>query len=134
MKFKYEHFPSDVWFPTLSIMLVNPQAKKHIPNFKVLVDSGAAGCVFPAMAGEDIGLDVKTGKKMFLRGVTKGVEEQYIHEVAVIIGGHMVELEVGFSYGLRFPLGLLGQKGFFEKFRICFDLPKRDFEIVPKER
>jgi len=43
-----------------------------------------------------------------------------------------MNIEVGFSYDLRSWFGILGQKGFFEKYRICFDLPVGDFSITPK--
>ncbi|MDO8599933.1 MAG: aspartyl protease family protein [bacterium] len=134
MKFKYECLPSGVWFPILNITLINPKAKKHVSNFKVLVDSGAAVSVFPASLGEAVGLDITSGNKVSLRGATGVVEEQFLHNVMIVIGGHDIELEVGFSYSFKFPFGLLGQRGFFEQSRICFDLPKKDFEIIPKKK
>lgn len=137
MKFLYERFPPDddpVYFPTLEIKVINPDTQQISKNYKVLVDSGAAGCVFHAFIGEDIGIVVPSGIKRPLRGVTKGNGECFLHEVTIDVGGNKIDLEVGFSYDLRFPFGLLGQKGFFEKNRVCFDLLVGDFEINPKER
>lgn len=137
MKFFYERFPPDddpVYFPILKVSVVNPKTSKLYPNYKVLVDSGAAGCVFHTGVANAIGIDVTSGWKLGLAGVTEGKGIQYIHHVTIVLGGNEVEIEVGFTYDLKFPFGLLGQKGFFEKNRICFDLPVGDFEITPKIR
>ena len=136
MKFSYEKYPSiegaTVLYPTLNVGLVNPKTKKTISAYKVLVDSGAAGCVFHGLIGEVIGLDVTSGEELPMSGVTKGNAKQYLHPVIIEIGGNKIDLVVGFSYDLSFPFGLLGQLGFFEKFRVCFDQPVGDFEITPK--
>lgn len=136
MKFKYERFPPDddpVYFPTVKIKVINPRTKETSKDYKVLIDSGAANCVLHAFIGESIGIDIKSGEKIPLYGVTEGKGEMFIHKVTIELGGHEMDINVGFSYDLRFPLGgLLGQKGFFEKNRICFDLPVGDFEITPK--
>lgn len=138
MKFRYSRYPTNdpkifVEYPTVKIGLVNPKTKKVFADYLVLVDSGASACVFHAGIGEVIDIDIKTGKEFPLRGVI-GVGKQFLHPATLTIGGHSMEIEVGFSYDLAIPFGLLGQKGFFEKFRICFDLPKREFEITPKLR
>jgi hypothetical protein len=136
MKFTYERFPPDddpVYFPTLIVTIVNPKTEGSY-NCKVLIDSGAAGCVFHAFIGETIGIAVRGGEKYPLSGVTEGKGEQFIHEILLIIGGQDYKLNVGFSYDLRFPFSILGQKGFFEQNRICYDLPVGDFEITPKTR
>ncbi|OGY08355.1 MAG: hypothetical protein A2782_00840 [Candidatus Blackburnbacteria bacterium RIFCSPHIGHO2_01_FULL_43_15b] len=98
----------------------------------MLVDSGASLSVLHAKFGEKVGLDVKSGKKMQLKGATVGMGTQFIHEITMIIGGQSFNLEVGFSYDLDMPWGLLGQNGFFDKFRVCFDKAKSEFELTPK--
>lgn len=136
MKFRYSRYPTSdpkifIDYPTVKIGLVNSKTQQVSADYLVLVDSGASACVFHAGIGETIGMDIKSGKEFPLRGVT-GSGRQFLHPVTLIIGGHNIETEVGFSYDLTMPFGLLGQQGFFEKFRICFDLPKREFEITPK--
>lgn len=135
MKFPYEDFPSKegvVSFPVVNITIINSATKKAFPSYKCIIDSGAAGCLFHAAIGESVGLDVYSGKKVPLAGATGDGKVQFLHHISLLIGGHMIDLEAGFSYDLAFPFGLLGQRGFFEKFRIYFNLPKKDFEIVPK--
>lgn len=137
MKFYYEKLsPSQdpVFFPTLILSVINPEKKKAFPSYKVLVDSGAAMCVFHSWVAEAIGIDFRSGKKISLTGATGGTVKMYIHTVKIVFGGYEMNLKVGFSDGLNLPMGILGQKGFFEKNRICFDLPVGDFEITPKDR
>jgi len=127
-------FGSYVEYPTVNIDLINPSNGRIATNYIVLVDSGAAMCVFHANIAESLGIDVESVIPMPLRGVGPFPGKHFVHTIELVLGGHHTILEAGFSYDLNIPFGLLGQKGFFEKFRICFDLPKRDFEIVPKER
>jgi hypothetical protein len=144
MKFSYRRyrvekskaFPkkTSVFYPTVNLTLINSKTKQAFPNYAVLVDSGASHCVFHAGIGEAIGIDVRSGKKAPMRGVTVGEGEQFFHKIVLVIEGNKVESYVGFSYDLRFPFGLLGQEGFFDKFRVCFDFPKKEFEITPKTR
>lgn len=142
MKFPYNKYPlrsteafpekTSIFYPTLQLTLINSKTKQVFPNYVVLVDSGASACVFHAGIGEAIGINIKSGKKAPLRGVTLGEGEQFFHEVTLVLGGNKIEGYVGFSYDLKFPFGLLGQEGFFDKFRVCFDFPKKEFEIMLK--
>ncbi|MBI3290305.1 hypothetical protein HYZ78_02825 [Candidatus Microgenomates bacterium] len=139
MKFRYSRYPTTdlrvfVEYPTVKVGIVNIKTKQVFADYIVLVDSGAAACIFHAGIGEAIGIDIKSGIEAPFSGVVKGEGKQFLHSIVLIIGGHRIETEVGFSYDLNMPFGLLGQKGFFEKFRICFDLPKHEFEITPKFR
>lgn len=136
MKFPYEEFPLiDIPLPTLNIEVINPKSKQLASvEYKVLVDSGAAGCIFHTYIAKQLEIDVDSGRKGSFIGATGKESYEYLHPVTLVIGGIKVDLEVGFSYELHAPFGLLGQKGFFEKYRVCFDLPVGDFEIVPKTR
>lgn len=135
MKFRYEKYGSkegEIFYPSLNIEIVNPKTKKISPSYKVLVDSGASSCIFHAWLGERIGIEIDKGEKKQFVGVTDKAGVQYIHPVTMIMGGNEVNLSAGFSHDLKSWFGLLGQKGFFEKHRICFDLPVGDFTITPK--
>jgi len=142
VKFQYNQYPlyptkafpdkKSIFYPTFNLTLINPKTKQVLPNYMVLVDSGASNCVFHAGIGEAIGIDIKSGKKAPLRGVTTGEGKQFFHEVTLVIKGNKVESYIGFSYDLKLPFGLLGQEGFFDKFRICFNLPRKEFEITQK--
>ncbi|MEK7521267.1 MAG: hypothetical protein AAB599_00485 [Patescibacteria group bacterium] len=135
MKFDYRKYGSGeetIEHPAFKLHLVNPLNQKLFADYVVLVDSGATNCIFHAVVGEAIGIDVKSGSRVLYRGVSKEIMQYFAHKVTLIIGTHSFETEVGFSYDHDFPFGLLGQVGFFEKFRVCFDKSKSEFEITPK--
>lgn len=135
LRFHYTKFPRGVYFPVLDISVADPHGGNPGFIYKVIVDSGASGCIFHAGIGESIGLDIKSGRKLPLLGVTEGKGEQYLHQVIIDIEGRLKILsEVGFSYDLNFPFGLLGEREFFDVFRICFDLSRKEFELFPKYR
>lgn len=97
-----------------------------------LVDSGASYSLFHAALGEHIGLNIKAGQKFVSFGVDGKPIESFLHLTRVTIGGNSAMISISYSYDLQTPYPLLGQRGFFEKFRICFDLGKKEIEITPK--
>ena len=136
MKFLYFRLPhthNDAQIPLIRVHLINRQTKQMFPDYTSLVDSGASLCIFHAAIGEKIGLNIQSGRKGILKGVTVGTGVQFIHEISLVCGSHSFNTEVGFSYDLDMPWGLLGQQGFFDKFRVCFDKSKSEFEITPKQ-
>ncbi len=121
MKFKYSKFPAqsseafpeikEVWRPVIPIKIIN-KTKEY--GYLALVDSGADFCIFHGEIGELLGIPVNKGRTSPLFGVTSG------------------EGFVGFSYDLKYPLGILGQKGFFEFFQVMFDFKKKIVDLRPK--
>lgn len=87
--------------------------------------------------GEILGLKVKKGKQLPLKGISPDAGIQYLHEVQIIIVdmGLKFTETVGFTHEFAkdvnsmFPYGILGQNGFFDKFKIKFDLSRGIFEI-----
>lgn len=135
IRFRYTKFPPNIYFPVVDLVVIHPRKNIPSPQYKAIIDSGASGCIFHASIGEFIGLNVKSGKKLPLKGVTEGAGEQYLHQVILDVEGQLSILaEVGFSYDLHYPFGLLGEREFFEVLKICFDLSRKEFEITPKHR
>jgi len=141
MKFPYQKFPGppilshpdrkSVLRPTIPVCLVNKQSGEHA-NYIALIDSGADYCIFHASMGEVIGLDVRSGKKMEYFGIAGVKQTAYFHEIVLSVGGWKFDCYVGFSYDFdQMPYGVLGQDGFFDKFKIVLDHNK--FEIELKE-
>ena len=139
MNFKYskfsaqpsEAFPNltEVWRPVIPVKIVH---KDKEFGYLALVDSGADFCIFHASIGELLGLSIKSGKTSPLYGVTSGKGEVFYHQLELEVGGWKIKSKVGFSYDLSYPLGILGQKGFFEFFSIVFDFKKKIVDLRPK--
>lgn len=140
MKYKYLRLPANSQLtatgkPWTFVPLVDVELKagnKSPFRCKALIDSGAGTCLFHGSVGEALGIEVESGKKAPMKGVTSQSGWVYYHKIVIGLDGHNIESIVGFSYDLDLYFGLLGQVGFFDSFRVCFDLPKQDFEVVPK--
>ena len=131
MKFQYTRYGSIVR-PVIPIKLIF--GDKEV-GYHVLVDSGADLCLFDADVGLAIGIDVLKGTPHEVFGIGGKTSFYYLHKVKIEVGGWPFEIEAGFmpQVALRtLPYGVVGQRGFFDKFIIKFDLLKEEIEL--KER
>lgn len=85
---------------------------------------------FDAELAKVLGLDLSSGEKHEVVGVTGVPVEYYVHTITVRVGGQECTMAVGFLEGLsNFGYGLVGQLGFFEAFIVRFDLLKEEIEL-----
>ena len=103
-------------------------------SFPSVIDSGADYCVFPAIFGERLGLEVKKGRLTQMAGFGGGGECFY-HKINVmaLIDNKILRFEcfAGFSERMNeLGVGLLGRHGFFELFdEVSFDQRNRIFKL-----
>lgn len=98
-----------------------------------LVDSGADLCLFPAKIGEILGIDVQSGRREEIGGIAEIPIAAYIHSVRVIVRGLSgVDVEAGFTESRGVRAGILGQVGFFDKYRITFERYKNWVDIADR--
>lgn len=83
------------------------------------VDSGAFTSVLTRADAVDLGLNLEKGKHIDLQGVGGSVSA-YLHPVEIKIANKVLKIEVAFSVSYETPR-LLGRKGIFDKFEICFN-------------
>ena len=97
-------------------------------RYNVLIDSGSDINVFDAEVAEQLGIDVRKGKKGEIHGIgsngkkTSGIDI-WSHEVDLFIPGEgTIKSPVAFAYKISDRgHGLLGQVGFFDSFIVRFD-------------
>jgi len=96
-----------------------------------LVDSGADDCIFPASFGEQLGLELQSGRQYSFGGVGSESQEAYFFEIEMeVVGVGRCTISAGFSRSLdRRGHALLGQNGFFEQFSVRFDHKKAIFTV-----
>jgi hypothetical protein len=142
MKFRYKKFklPSSLAFPQRKyvfrpIIPIVLSCKDKSIGYEVLLDSGADFCIFHAEIGEYLGIPIRNGEKEYFGGVVGKQAIAYIHKVDLCIGGnYYYSIPIGFSYDVApHGYGILGQCGFFNLFRVIFDLKKEQIELRPKE-
>ena len=98
------------------------------------MDSGADFCIFDAEIGELLGIDVKSGEKQMVGGITGVMEPYYIHPLTIRAGGWAHNIKAGFLPNIsKLGYGVVGQKGFFDNFVVKFELLKEEIELKPKE-
>jgi len=124
-----EPFPrrASVSRPVVPIALIN--GSLHVRNL-ALIDSGADYCIFHAEIGEQIGLQIESGKCLSFFGTGGQEQSAFFHDIKLEVGGHEISCFAGFSRDLlSLPYGILGQIGFFDKFKITFDYEKEKIEL-----
>lgn len=132
MKFKYKKYSPTVLRPVIPIELAfNGKSIKY----EVLVDSGADINIFDAEIADILGIDMKFGATDTVTGITGVAKTFFICSLDLIVGGHEFKnVEAGFlpEFG-AYGYGVVGQKGFFDKFAIKFELSKKEIELKPQK-
>lgn len=129
MKFRYKKYGPGVLRPVIRIEVVKNNVE--VP-YEVLVDSGADICIFDSHIADILEIDVVKGERHEVSGLTGYPEFYYLHNITIKVGGLEYKTEVGFMSMKRSAYGIVGQKGFFDKFVVKFDLQKEDLEIKPR--
>ena len=113
--------------PMLQVTLFNGTKHQQIVS---LADSGADECVFHASIGRSLGIDLESGTRIVLDGIAGSIEA-YMHPIEIQIQdfSERVKIEAAFteSDGVH---AILGQAGFFENFKICFERYRWKIEIT----
>lgn len=128
MKFKYKKMSDGLVRPIISVEI---SYKKTQLRLSALVDSGADFCLFPAIIGEQLGIDVKSGTKGTIYGVTGHPRDYWLHDVHLAVSPNVkngylfdpvkFQAKVGFMESLNNGVfSLLGRKSFFEQFIVKF--------------
>jgi len=135
-------FPSrlELKGPILALFLENGNNRVIV---YAVVDSGADVCVFPASVARDLKLSLQKDKVSAFSGFGETTQIAYFEQIQATILP-MESAEIGADQEpISFPLyagfcetlehvgmGLLGQEGFFSRFKVNFHNSQNFFEIV----
>ena len=129
MKFSYKKLAAGILRPIIPLEI------RHGGNsirYEALVDSGADMNIIPGELAEPLGIIAESGRKATVSGITGEGLPYYIHDVTIHIGGWPYEVEMGFMPEMPpFGYGVVGQRGFFEHFKITFNHRKAEIELKP---
>jgi hypothetical protein len=89
-----------------------------------IIDSGADDIMFPASYAARMGLDLQRGAYYQFGGAGSADQGAWFFEITLrIMNVITYQVSVGFTPALEFVgCGLLGQNGFFDRFKVDFDL------------
>ena len=98
-----------------------------------LLDSGSDECLFHASIGRDLGIDVEAGQYKQFDGIAGSVEA-YMHLLDLQLQDFpdRIRIEAGFTESEGVD-AILGQAGFFESYKICFDRSRSRVEVSRPE-
>lgn len=104
------------------------------PNGKIscyaIVDSGADHCVFPLSFAAALGFSHLGQTPVNTSGVGSGAVPMYYWPINMNLGPVAIDVLAGFTDGMNtIGMGLLGQFGFFDHFKVMFDHPGKMFHI-----
>jgi hypothetical protein len=132
VKFRYKKFGPGILRP---IIPIGVEYEGSVLMYEVLVDSGADICIFDAEIGEALGLDIESGARQDVAGLTGVSESYFIHEVTLRVGGHPYRVRVGFMSSMgQYGHGIVGQIGFFDRYIVKFDYAKEEIELKERVR
>lgn len=131
MKFDYKTYDRGVLRPIIPIQIIY---KGTIVFYEVLIDSGADSNIFSSDIADIFGIDITSGAKGKVAGITGESKTIYFHYLDLGIGGKLFKnVRVGFLKEMgKYAYGVVGQRGFFDIFIVKFDLIKEEIELKPR--
>jgi hypothetical protein len=87
----------------------------------VFVDSGAAFTILNVDDVKGIGIDWQRGSPQMIMVGDGDFIPVYFHDLSIQIDKWQVTAPVGFSERLGVGFNLLGRKGIFDQFQVCFN-------------
>lgn len=91
----------------------------------VYVDSGATFSIFHSDTANRLDIDIYTGKKQMIVVGDGSFIPVYFHNLTLEIDEFKLQAPIGFSERLGVGFDLLGRKGIFDNFQICFNEKER---------
>ena len=136
MKLKYRKTSSPAPFSKSQKLLrpiipVSLNINKLSVRYEALIDSGADFSIFPTGIANRLGINLSPLKKIYFSSATGEMVAGLISHIFLDIGGGNFETKIVFA-DLPGNIGILGQYGLFDKFKVNFDLKSGEIEIKPK--
>jgi hypothetical protein len=99
-------------------------------KFLALIDSGADQITMPAAIADVLGIDRSTCPPRTMMGITMERTEGFVAQVTIRLSHHSEHITVPAVFIDTDVPVLLGQEGFFDRYRIKFEKDHDTFEIA----
>ncbi len=133
-KYPYKILPSSegqIYKPLISIILGLKKTHKITSSIYALIDSGADVCFCSMEIGMWLGINFKNKKSIYF---TAADNKQFETKKEIItLYFEEKRYDCAFYFSKELPASspiILGQIGFFDRFKVCFDLKSREIEII----
>lgn len=87
----------------------------------VYVDSGAAFSIFHTRTANRMQINIQDGRLQMIVVGDGSYIPTYFHNLTLHIAGFEIEAPIGFSERLGIGFNILGRKGVFDQFQVCFN-------------
>ena len=87
----------------------------------VYVDSGATFSMISAVEAIDMAIDWSAGRRQMVVVGDGSFIPVYLHDLSIQIGDWHIQAPVGFSERLGVGFNVLGRRGIFDQFQVCFN-------------
>ncbi len=87
----------------------------------VYVDSGAMFCIFHTQTAKRMGVNIQEGRLQMIVVGDGSYIPTYFHDLPLHMGEFEVQTPIGFSERLGIGFNVLGRKGIFDQFQVCFN-------------
>lgn len=128
--YRYTNIPDQAPRPYI---LIGLQYKDIIFPIDALLDSGSDCCICHMYIGESLGISFAKKKKHMIYATNKTPITVFEETITAKIADNIYPCPFYFSenISLENPV-ILGQRGFFDHFRVTFDLPENVIELSYK--
>ena len=136
MKFKYRkinlvHPFSRKKYILRPIIPVSLSFRSLAIRYEALIDSGSDFNIFPIEIAQKLNINLKNSKTIHFSGVEDSSIQGHIASVFLSINHASFKTNVVFA-DLPSSTGILGQNGFFDIFKVNFDLSREKVEVNAK--
>jgi hypothetical protein len=100
-------------------------------KFLALIDSGADHITMPAAIAEVLGINRAECRPRPIMGITMETMDGFVAQVVIGVKYHIQPITVPAVFIDRDIPVLLGQEGFFDRYRVRFEKDHDTFEILP---
>ncbi len=128
MRFPYYQLGPSDFAPIIPLSILGKEDWVSVEGY---IDSGASFSIFHTDRAEILGIPYKTGRQIHLTAGDGGLLKVYVVKVEVEVADSRFRTEIGFSEQLGVGFNLLGRRGFFDQFHICFNDQQRFVELHP---
>jgi len=131
-------FPNRTSIKRPMLQLSLHRGSKVVSTFAI-VDSGADECIFPASLGMALGVPIPNPNVYVFSGTADQPQNAYFDNVRVAVWQFAKPPQVAFEFELyagfcdtleHIGLGLLGQNGFFSRYKVLIDHANSVMEII----
>lgn len=134
MQQKFDFQYSEIDGSTRPIIPIEIRRGSAFVFFEALIDSGADFCLFDCEIAEELGItNIASGEKIDSYGIDDKIIAVYKHEVELCIDTFRYMTTVAFAEReLPGNYGILGQRGFFSRFKVVMDYQQNLIELTAK--